>query len=192
VSEDWKKNDLSAMRDDIKLLMHSVNHYQNYPEARPFIRRSCDMLVRSLAVLYENQSDTVVKKDFLDLIVRILMTQREKPGSPPFFSVGVTQPLPTFTVYFLTEEARDGFVIFYPRDDRGGRFFRLPLTRCEVKAGQIHDALKLLNPEFVRLVKAEHQAGKMVTVSWNDEAAFAQPETALLDIDYPFRELDTP
>ncbi|MDR3234171.1 MAG: serine/threonine protein kinase [Planctomycetaceae bacterium] len=195
VTEDWKTNDLSAMRDDVKMLSAAAGYFTVQAGAKPFIRRVCNLIVRSLAILYENQNDTEVKQFLLGGIVSILVQERrdiaadhsstDNAAAKKALTAENTN-LPALLVYFLTNEAKDGFVIFYPQDGRKGRLFRLPLTRQSVKSGKEQDAVKLLDPELLVLMETEHRAGRTVSKSWSDEAAYSQPDEALTDADYPF------
>ncbi|MDR3183455.1 MAG: serine/threonine protein kinase [Planctomycetaceae bacterium] len=193
VSEDRRKNDLPALGDDIKTLTAAAVLFIRYPGARPFIRRIGDLIVRSLATMYESQSDTAVRQNLLDGIVHLLIQERQTAKEPEAAvkpsDTGASAPLPVLLVYFLTDDAQDGFVIFYPQDGRRGSLYRLPLTRRDIKSGKEKDAAKHLPAELLSLLETEHQADRTVQKSWSDAAAYSQPDEALSDAEYPFGNL---
>jgi hypothetical protein len=199
-----KDNDFQAMRRDLSFLIPPFEFFVVRTGSRPFIRRICDKIIRTEAILYENSTDPALKQIQIVRIVRCLEGMRLQidtetkipPKTPP---ASTSSPLdsgelnsgavPSLVVFFLTEEPKDGFVIFYPQDDRAGELFRLPLTRKQIKTGvKKPDEEWKLNPKLLQLIQEERRAGRNISISWNDEPSWNRPEDALTNADWPFEE----
>jgi hypothetical protein len=139
--------------------------------------------------LYENSTDPAIKQIQLTTIVRLLEGMRLRTDSAASAINSVSQTTPSLAVFFLTEEAKDGFVIFYPQDERPGNLFRLPLTRKQVKDGvkKTNESLHL-DKQLLQLLQKERDAGRTVNISWNDEASWSRTEDALAEADWLFGE----
>jgi hypothetical protein len=122
----------------------------------------------------------------INTIVRLLggMRLRTELTAPSLPSASETTP--SLAVFFLTEEPKDGLVVFYPQDDRLGGLFRLPLTRKQIKSGKRTNESWHLNEQLLQWLHEERNAGRTVTISWNDAASWARTEDALTDADWPF------
>ncbi|GHT23819.1 hypothetical protein FACS189419_08270 [Planctomycetales bacterium] len=186
LSEARKNNDTKAMSEDLLSAGIPTFYFMQHSSSLPYIRRICYLLTNIYAHLHEHQSGEQLQKENLDKIIYTLTALRKKPEAANTRKETAAPPpatLPTLLVFFLTDKTEDGFVIFYPQDGRKGKIFRLPLTRYEVKSGKKN--LKLPS-ELVRLLEDEKNAGRTVEKSWSDEPAYALPELALTDADYPF------
>ncbi|MDR0610341.1 MAG: serine/threonine-protein kinase [Planctomycetaceae bacterium] len=189
VNDALDEADFQSLRRDLPLLLQPLGFFMERLGSRPFIRRISDLIVRSSALLYENSTDPAIKQMQLTSIVRLLEGMRLRRESIESATHSVSQTTPSLVVFFLTEEAQDGFVIFYPQDDRYGNLFRLPLTRKQVKDGvkKTNESLRL-NEQLLQLLREERNAGRTVNISWNDEASWSRTEDALTDADWLFGE----
>ncbi|MDR0705189.1 MAG: protein kinase [Planctomycetaceae bacterium] len=179
--------DFQALQRDLPLLVQPLGSFMERLDSRPFIRRISDLIVRSSALLYDNSNDPAIKQMQLTTIVRLLEGMRLRKESTASATNSVAQTTPSLVVFFLTEEAEDGFIIFYPQDDRYGNLFRLPLTRKQVKDGvkKTNESLHL-NEQLLQLLREERNAGRTVNISWNDEASWSRTEDAITDADWLF------
>ncbi|MDR3199209.1 MAG: serine/threonine protein kinase [Planctomycetaceae bacterium] len=186
VNNALEESDFPALRRDLPLLVQPLGFFMERPASRPFIRRISDLIVRSGALLYENSTDPSTKQAQLISIVRLLEGMRLRTESAATSIQSVSETAPGLVVFFLTEEPKDGLVIFYPQDDRPGNLFRLPLTRKQVKSGKKTDEAWHLNEQLLQLLREERNAGRLVNISWNDEASWARTEDALTEADWLF------
>lgn len=181
-----------ALKQDILLLLQPMGDFMNRPESRPFLRRICDLYARSNAVLYELQPNSPTSQTYLRGIVRLLKWMRDRQATDANDTVSMlsSDVLPCFVVFFIADDSKDSFVIFYPQDGRTGRLYRLALSRQQVKAGTRRQGSEWkLDDELLRSIREEREAGRPVNISWNDEASWVRSDDALHDSDWPFEEL---
>lgn len=187
VNNALEESDFQALRRDLPLLVQPLGFFMERPSSRPFIRRISDLIVRAGALLYEDSTDPAIKQMQLITIVRLLEGMRLRTTeSTPHSIQSVSETTPSLVVFFLTEEPKDGLVIFYPQDDRLGNLFRLPLTRKQIKSGKKASESWHLNEQLLQLLREERNAGRTVNISWNDEASWARTEDALTEADWLF------
>ncbi|MDR2441503.1 MAG: protein kinase [Planctomycetaceae bacterium] len=186
VNNALEESDFRALQRDLPLLLQPLGFFMERPASRPFIRRISDLVVRSGALLYENSDDPAIKQLQIITIVRLLEGMRLRTESTAPSIQSVSETTPSLVVFFLTEEPKDGLVIFYPQDGRSGNLFRLPLTRKQIKSGKKTDESWHLNKQLLQLLHEERNAGRTVIISWNDEASWARPEDALTEADWLF------
>ncbi|MDR2706767.1 MAG: hypothetical protein LBC02_13380, partial [Planctomycetaceae bacterium] len=189
VDDALDNTDFQELRRDLPLLEQPLGFFMERRGSRPFIRRISDLIVRSRSLLYDNSTDPAIKQMQLTAIVRLLEGMRVRTDSAAPAINSVSQTTPSLAVFFLTEEAKDGFVIFYPQDERHGNLFRLPLTRKQVKDGvkKTNESLHL-DKQLIQLLQKERDAGRTVNISWNDEASWSRTEDAITDVDWLFGE----
>ncbi|MDR1271199.1 MAG: protein kinase, partial [Planctomycetaceae bacterium] len=188
VNNDLEESDFQALRRDLPLLRQPLGFFMERPASRPFIRRISDLIIRSAAALYDHSTDFAVKQTQIVTIVRLLEGMRLRTESTASSIHSVSETAPSLAVFFLTEEPKDGLVVFYPQDDRQGSLFRLSLTRKQIKSGKKTNESWHLNEQLLQLLREEHNAGRTVNISWNDEASWARTEDALTDADWLFGE----
>ncbi|MDR0337792.1 MAG: protein kinase [Planctomycetaceae bacterium] len=190
VNNALEESDFQSLRRDLPLLIQPLGFFMaqsvSRPFTRPFIRRISDLIVRSAASLYENSTDSAAKQMQIVTIVRLLEGMRLRTESTTSTIHSVSETAPSLAVFFLTEEPKDGLVVFYPQDDRDGSLFRLPLTRKQIKSGKKTNESWHLNEQLLQLLREERNAGRTVTISWNDEASWARAEDAFTDADWVF------
>ncbi|GHT40359.1 hypothetical protein FACS189443_0610 [Planctomycetales bacterium] len=192
-SEAWRENNPQSMNWDLSALRAMLPFFLDKRDAKPYIRRACNLVVRTWVKLYHTQNDPTLKEGIMRWIVQLLVEMRWKPDETQ--KLARLSPvkdfsLETMLVFFLTDDPDDGFVIFYPQDSRLARFFPLRLTRREIKSGHWdhQSSGKTLPPELVKLIEEERKAGRSVKNCWNDEATYSRPEDALTDADFPFEQ----
>jgi tetratricopeptide (TPR) repeat protein len=159
---------------------------RQYPGAIPFMRRFHELLIRSAVLSYQNLEQSRGKQGQIRNIVKLLNQMR--PGGDKD-AVGLE--MPTLIFFFLPEnnKVEEGFVLFYPQDDREGTLYPLPLTRQKVKQTMPGGALPKLDTRLLEQVAAEKSAGHKIRVSWMDTAAWARADDALSESDYPYGDV---
>jgi tetratricopeptide (TPR) repeat protein len=183
VSDAWNKAEIPALQRDLPFLRQPIHFFFERLGSRPFIRRYCDLIVRTLALLYDHVADPAMKQGLIVGIVQILESLRLQEISE---KKEAAEASPALVVFFLTEEPKDGFVIFYPQDDRPGTLFRLPMTRRQIKEGTKPGNVEVLDPQLLKLIEEERKAKRSIRISWNDTAAWSRAEDALTDTEFPF------
>ncbi|MDR1963390.1 MAG: serine/threonine protein kinase [Planctomycetaceae bacterium] len=190
VSDALEEADFQALRRDLPFLVQPLGFFMERSGSRPFIRRISDLIIRSSALLYDKTTDPAAKQMQIVTIVRLLEGMRLRTGSDTPSNLSVSETMPSLVVFFLTDDPKDGFVIFYPQDDRLGELYRLPLTRKQVKSGTKKQGQEWkLEPKLIQLIQQEYKSGRTVNISWNDEASWARTEDALTDADWQFNDL---
>lgn len=181
-----------ALQADLQLLLQPLGDFINRPESRPFLRRICDLYVRSGSVLYQRNPEAPVAQGHLRGIVRLLKWMREQAGVelPHATTLEAADHLPSFVVFFLTDKPEEGIVVFYPQDGRSGRLYRLPLSRQQIKTDSDRTGPEWkLDENLVNIIHEERRADRPLSISWNDETSWGRVDEALHDTDWPFEEV---
>jgi hypothetical protein len=194
VDDALNDGDFQALRRDLPFLVQPFGFFLERPGSRPFVRRICDKIVQTEALLYDKSDDPALKQIQIVGIVRLLEGMRLR--TDPDGAVSVDPPSSgasrSLIVFFLTEDPKEGFVIFYPQDDRAGNLYRLPLTRKQIKGGTKKQGEEWqLDTQLIQTVQEERKAERNIGISWNDEASWARSEDALTDADWPFGNILT-
>jgi len=176
--EDWK-----TLGEDFSAIYNATGNFlRQYPGATPFMRRFNELLVRSAVLLHDHAEQARDKRRYVDSIARLL----ERMRLP--VSDSAESDKPTLIYFFLPEsnKSEEGFVLFYPQDERSGTFYRLPLTRQIVKQGE---KLPPLDEQLLQQIAAEKALQYRLRVSWDDSSAWAHGEDALTEKDYPYGDV---
>jgi hypothetical protein len=191
IHDSIKHEDWETLAGDILSNRHATAIFvRQYPGAIPFMRRFCEILVQSAALVYDNSERPRDKQTQGENIALIL--ERMRPIERTVDAAGEERP--TLVLFFLpgttsSTTAESGFVVFYPQDGRTGTLYRLSLTRPMVKQRVPGKALPPLDDELLKQIATEKEAGRRIRVSWNDAAAWANSADALTDTDYPFNDV---
>jgi hypothetical protein len=179
------EKDYTAAAKDVPFLMQPLGFFMERLESRPFVRRLCDLMVRTYAVLYNHSPNESAKQNCLRSIVRLLGWLRLNETEP---AAEPAAQLPALLEFFFTDDAADGFALYYPQDERNGALYPLPLTRKDIKGGRKNEERWKLPKELLNSIEQDREANRTVKVSWNDEPAWTRADDALHDSDYPFNE----
>jgi cell division protein FtsB len=180
-NEDWE-----TLAKDKAAIIYITNHFmRQYPGSTPFMRRFDELLIHSAALLHEKLERPGDKREQISNIVRLL--DRMRPRAEAEVS-GMQRP--TLIYFFLPSTTTEqGFVVFYPQDGRPGTLHHLPLTRQMVKQPLESGTFPELDADLLKQIEAEKAAGRRIRISWNDATAWARPEDALSEAEYPYKEV---
>ena len=173
--EDWE----TLAKGVTAVNLVTANFLRQYPGSIPFMRRYYELLVRSAVLLHEKLERPGDKREQINNIVGLLDRLRPSEGEKA-----------TLVIFFLpdTNKSDDGFVLFYPRDDRAGTLYPLPLTRQKVKQGELtqRETATMLPNQLLEQIAAEERESGKVRILWDDSPAWSRKEDALTDAEYPF------
>jgi hypothetical protein len=187
VSDALNHEEWETLGDSISATSQGIAEFlRQYPGATPFMRRLHELLIRAAVLTRENAGRARDKQTQIRNIVRILKQMR--PGGE---SDAIGAEMPTLIYFFLPENNKqeEGFVIFYPQDDREGTLYPLPLTRQKVKQREPTTMLPPLPEQLLQQIAEEKSANRKIRISWNDEASWSSAENAMTDKDYPYEKV---
>jgi hypothetical protein len=187
INDSIKHEDWETLGDYVLAYQLAIGGFlRQYPGATPFMRRYHELLVRSAVILHNNLERTRDKQTQIRNIMRILNPMRPfvKEGGP-----GGTE-MPTLLLFFLPEnnKAEEGFVVFFPQDDREGALYPLPLTRQMIKQNEGR-RLPPLDAQLLEQIAAEKASGRKIRISWDDTPAWSRKEDALTEAEYPYKDV---
>jgi hypothetical protein len=183
ISDSLKQEDWQTLGEDFTTIYNALGGFlRQYPGATPFMRRFNELLVRSAVLLHEHSEQAREKRKHLDNLARLLERMRLSVGD------SADGAKPTLIYFFLPESNKpeEGFVLFYPQDERQGVLYRLPLTRQMVKQGE---RLPMLDEQLLKQISMEKALQYKMRVSWDDTAAWSNTENALTEKDYPYKDV---
>ena len=184
--EDWE----TLARDVTAINLVTANFLRQYPGSIPFMRRYYEILVRAAALLHEKMERPGDKRTQINNIVGLLDRIRPSKGGDNTTGRDTGRDRATLILFYLpdTNKPEEGFVLFYPRDDREGTLYPLLLTRQQVKQREwTQPELAAVLPDRL-LVQFSAEKGK-VRISWDDSASWSRKEDTLTESDYPFKDI---